>query len=103
MKVAELLESRRENWRELDRYCMLVESKRARSTSSCCRGSREKSNIRPSFSVAIQPVIVEEPLVSQDTLKVTAMVTSSAWAARRATHGSPSSPVFTGATQRGAS
>jgi len=31
MKVAELLESRRENWRELDRYCMLVESRRART------------------------------------------------------------------------
>ncbi|HEV7224821.1 MAG TPA: stage II sporulation protein M [Pirellulales bacterium] len=31
MKVAELLESRRENWRELDRYCMLVESRRARA------------------------------------------------------------------------
>ncbi len=31
MKVADLLESRRENWRELDRYCMLVESKRART------------------------------------------------------------------------
>ena len=31
MKVADLLESRRENWRELDRYCMLVESKSSRS------------------------------------------------------------------------
>lgn len=31
MKVAELLESRRENWRELDRCCTLVETRRART------------------------------------------------------------------------
>lgn len=31
MKVADLLEARRENWRELERTCMMMESRRARS------------------------------------------------------------------------
>lgn len=31
MKVADLLESRRENWRELERSCMLLESRRAKT------------------------------------------------------------------------
>ncbi len=31
MKVAEFLEARRENWRELERSCMLLESRRLKT------------------------------------------------------------------------